>query len=124
GEITRQGEQLVDVLGRLTPEPGGSAALDRRLLDDARRQMARAFDSEHGGFGDAPKFPQPSGLERILRHWRGTANDEQPDTEALYMASLTLMRMAEGGLRDHVGGGFYRYSVDRSWTIPHFEKML
>jgi uncharacterized protein len=124
-EIRQQGEQLVDVLGRLSPAPAGDAtALDGKLLDGAREQMARAFDREYGGFGGAPKFPQASGLERLLRHWRDTASGENPDTEALYMASLTLLRMTEGGLHDHVGGGFYRYSVDRYWQIPHFEKML
>jgi uncharacterized protein YyaL (SSP411 family) len=63
-------------------------------------------------------------LERLLRHWRGSAVGDEPDTQALYMVSLTLVRMAEGGLQDHVGGGFFRYSVDRFWRIPHFEKML
>ena len=71
-----------------------------------------------------PKFPHPTTIDRLLRHWRDTANGSEPDIEALYMASLTLTRMADGGLFDHVGGGFCRYSVDRYWQIPHFEKML
>lgn len=123
-EVRAQGKRLHEVLDRLSPPAAEHARLDESLLTGARNRMGRIFDRELGGFGDAPKFPQPSGLERLLRHWRDSASLDAPDTEALYMVSLTLMRMAEGGLQDHVGGGFYRYSVDRYWRIPHFEKML
>ena len=75
-------------------------------------------------FGGAPKFPHPSTIDRLLRHWHATAGAEEPDIDALFMGTLTLTRMAEGGIYDHVGGGFCRYSVDRYWQIPHFEKML
>ena len=61
---------------------------------------------------------------RLLRDWHASAGDAAPDLQALYMATLTLTRMAEGGLFDQLGGGFYRYSVDERWEIPHFEKML
>ena len=91
---------------------------------DNRQVIAKQFDREHGGFGGAPKFPHPATIQRLLHHWRNTAHDEKPDTDALFMAALTLNRMAEGGIYDHLGGGFCRYSVDRYWTIPHFEKML
>ncbi len=124
-QVREQGVELQGILQRLTPPRNTQDALpDAALLQAARTQMARVFDAEHGGFGSAPKFPQPSGIERLLRHWAGTAHDEQPDIEALFMASLTLTRMAEGGLFDQLGGGFFRYSVDARWQIPHFEKML
>ena len=88
-------------------------------LDYGRAQFAQAFDSTHGGFGRAPKFPCPSELVFLLReHVR--IGDPQPRD----MALRTLEAMADGGMRDHVGGGFHRYSVDAAWRIPHFEKML
>jgi uncharacterized protein YyaL (SSP411 family) len=124
-EVRGQGRQMDDILAQLSRlESDGQAPLSRTALDAARREMAESFDREFGGFGGAPKFPQPSGIERLLRHWRASAHGEEPDVEALYMASLTLTRMAEGGLYDHLDGGFYRYCVDRDWQIPHFEKML
>jgi uncharacterized protein len=124
-EVREQGQRLRDVLGRLSPPAAGDASLlTGKLLGDARQQMARTFDPEFGGFGGAPKFPQPSGLERLLRHWHDSTSGDEPDRDALEMVSLTLRRMAEGGLQDHLAGGFYRYSVDRYWRIPHFEKML
>ena len=89
-----------------------------------RQQAERVFDSREGGFGGAPKFPQPQMLVRLLRDWRATADGPQPDLQALYMASLTLRRMAAGGINDQLDGGFCRYAVDATWTIPHFEKML
>lgn len=124
-EVSRQGDELASILQRIEPTPDPSAAAaDDAVLLAAREQMAGSFDREHGGFGGAPKFPQPSGLDRLLRHWAGTANGDNPDLKALYMVSLTLTRMAHGGIYDQVGGGFYRYSVDGRWEIPHFEKML
>ena len=124
-EVRGQGRQMDDILAQLSRlEPDGEAPLTHAALEAARREMAESFDREFGGFGGAPKFPHASGIERLLRHWRASAHGDEPDVEALYMASLTLTRMAEGGLCDHLGGGFYRYSVDRQWQIPHFEKML
>src|SRR5690606_3443811 len=123
-EVRAQNRRLQAVLDRLEPAPGERAPLSDAPLRVARERIAHAFDNQSGGFGDAPKFPQPSGLDYLLRYWRASALGEDPDTQALYMVSLTLVRMAEGGLQDHVGGGFFRYSVDRFWRIPHFEKML
>ena len=77
-----------------------------------------------GGFGGAPKFPNPKSIERLMRDWHATSGQSQPDLQALYMATLTLRRMGEGGINDQLGGGFSRYSVDEYWMIPHFEKML
>ena len=124
-EVRKQGRQLKDIFLQLSRvSPVGEAPLSGAPLDTARRQMAQSFDREFGGFGGAPKFPQTSALDRLLRHWRAAAHGPDPDVEALYMVTLTLTRMAEGGIYDHLGGGFCRYSVDGRWQIPHFEKML
>src|SRR5580692_142784 len=121
-ELRTQGSSLVRVLNEMLPPP---AAADQELNDAplaaARRDLAASFD---GGFGGAPKFPHPNALERLLRDWHATSASEHPDLHALYMATLTLRRMGEGGLNDQLGGGFSRYSVDQFWMIPHFEKML
>jgi uncharacterized protein YyaL (SSP411 family) len=124
-DVRQQSDRLLDVFKRLEPEPAtGEQVLSDDPLALARSTLEQTLDREYGGFGSAPKFPHPATLDRLLRHWRSTANDAEPDVEALFMAALTLARMAEGGLFDHIGGGFYRYSVDRFWQIPHFEKML
>ena len=124
-DVRRQGDALVDVFGQMLPAPAAAGApLAREPLAAGRATLQRDFDGRFGGFGDAPKFPHPASIEFLLRTWRATADDEQPDLQALYMATLTLTRMAEGGLYDQLGGGFCRYSVDPYWMIPHFEKML
>ena len=124
-QIAEQGERLVQVFAGLEPQATSrSATLDAAPLAAFRERMAKTFDADYGGFGSAPKFPHPATLGRLLRHWQQTAGDDRPDVDALYMAALTLKRMAEGGIFDHVGGGFCRYAVDRYWQIPHFEKML
>ena len=123
--VHEQGQQLKAVFESLLPEsaPPGTR-LDGTPIDAARAALERRFDRDSGGFGGPPKFPQPAAIERLLRHWARSQHGDTPDLQALYMATLTLTRMAEGGLRDHVGGGFARYSVDGAWRIPHFEKML
>jgi uncharacterized protein YyaL (SSP411 family) len=124
-QVVAQGNKLTDFLARLEPPPAEAGQLiTAEPMANLRSSLAINFDPEHGGFGGAPKFPHPTTIERLLRHWRASANDADPDVEALYMATLTLARMADGGIYDHVGGGFCRYSVDRYWQIPHFEKML
>lgn len=124
-EIRAQGAQLHETLGRLEPASmDGKLQLTAAPLANAREKIAEGIDREFGGFGSAPKFPHPGSLERLLRDWRCTAHAAEPDVEALFLVSLTLTRMAEGGIYDQIAGGFYRYSVDRYWQIPHFEKML
>jgi uncharacterized protein YyaL (SSP411 family) len=124
-EIAAQNAQLKLAFTRLEAEPAaGNITLDPSPLREARTALEQSFDGEFGGFSRAPKFPHPGSIERCLRHWYGSAGDTSPDLKALYMASLTLTRMAEGGLYDQLGGGFSRYSVDSQWMIPHFEKML
>jgi uncharacterized protein len=95
------------------------AALSTELLDRAWAGLAARFDPEDGGLRGAPKFPQPLLLELALRTWRRTG-----EPAALHAVETALRRMASGGIHDHLGGGFARYSVDSAWLVPHFEKML
>ncbi len=81
--------------------------------------MLSSFDEKNGGFGGAPKFPQPMSLEFLLRYYHRTQNEK-----ALQMVIKTCQKMAMGGIYDHIGGGFHRYAVDAIWLVPHFEKML
>jgi hypothetical protein len=115
-------ESAATMVERLSASQAGELgarvpSVDR--LTDAVRQFAAAFDRRRGGFGAAPKFPRPSELYFLLREHARTNDDN-----ALHMVSKTLRAMALGGMRDHIGGGFHRYSVDADWRVPHFEKML
>jgi uncharacterized protein len=83
------------------------------------RQLAELYDSQYGGFGSYPKFPTPHQLFFLFRHWKLTGSGQSRD-----MALKTLEKMEMGGIRDHLDGGFHRYSTDRKWLVPHFEKML
>ncbi len=94
-------------------------AMDEAFLDNAFRQMRGQYDPANGGFGSAPKFPMGHNLSFLLRYHRRTLS-----TEALDMVKETLTGMARGGIWDHLGGGFHRYSTDQKWHVPHFEKML
>jgi uncharacterized protein YyaL (SSP411 family) len=117
--------KVTQALGDLQPPPAAATLrLDGEPLRKCRAQLERSFDRESGGFGGAPKFPHAALVQRALRDWHASAHASVPDLQALYMATLTLTRMAEGGVFDQLGGGFFRYSVDREWAIPHFEKML
>lgn len=98
---------------------GGTDALNADLLDEAVRRFEQSFDKNYGGFGGAPKFPQPMNLDFLLRAYARTG-----DANALNMVTFTLQKMARGGIYDQIGGGFHRYSVDAIWLVPHFEKML
>ncbi len=107
-------EQIVRV-GRLSVQ----GELSPELLHRAESMLERDFDHEHGGLGHAPKFPRPMDISLLLRIWRRNRREE-----VLRMIRLTLDKMAAGGIYDHLGGGFARYSVDQRWLVPHFEKML
>ena len=110
--VTRELEQSAAALPR-AEVPGADA------LRAAAQRFAHSYDTVDGGFGAAPKFPRPVTLELLLRHFR-----RSNDAEALTMVEHTLDKMAAGGIYDHVGGGFHRYSTDERWLVPHFEKML
>jgi uncharacterized protein YyaL (SSP411 family) len=99
--------------------PAGTAVPEAAALLRTVGQFRQAFDARHGGFGDAPKFPRPSELLFLLREHARTGEPMARD-----MTLATLRAMALGGIRDHIGGGFHRYSVDAAWRVPHFEKML
>ena len=118
GEVQAQGERLVEHiadLSRFEPAPG---EIHEGYLREALERLQASFDPAYGGFGGAPKFPQPMVVDLLLRLAAGGSK------EAEEMAARTLDAMASGGILDQLGGGFHRYSVDRSWTVPHFEKML
>ena len=118
-------QRLIESAGKLSeflksPEATpGQADLSPDMLDNAFDQFKAAFDAVHGGFGGAPKFPQPTNLSMLLVYWHRTA-----DSKALRMVTKTLDTMANGGIYDHLGGGFHRYATDARWLVPHFEKML
>jgi uncharacterized protein YyaL (SSP411 family) len=117
--IETSAESITERLRQLGRDGGGRAVPEPGALDQGVRQFAAAFDPRRGGFGDAPKFPRPSELLFLLREHARTGS-----TDAREMVLVTLRAMALGGMRDHVGGGFHRYSVDGNWRVPHFEKML
>ena len=118
GDVSRQASAIVDAVRQSAELRPSTDPLTESMLGEAARALERQFDREWGGWGGAPKFPPASTLEFLLRmHLRG-------DEEALPMVTQTLDAMAAGGMYDLVGGGFHRYSVDREWLVPHFEKML
>jgi uncharacterized protein YyaL (SSP411 family) len=116
--VTQNVTALRDALGNLAaPHPGGAIPLDVNI--QAAERLLPEVDPVHGGIGEAPKFPQTPVLELMWRAWKRSGNAQFRDA-----VILTLTRMSQGGIYDHVGGGFARYSVDAEWLVPHFEKML
>ncbi len=132
-QALEQGAQLTSYLrDAVSPDSSGegdsdssSSSRDSKspwsadLLSAAASTLDRSFDQRHGGFGQAPKFPHPMDLRLLLRIWKRTGRPR-----LLEIVRLTLEKMAAGGIYDHLGGGFHRYSVDERWLVPHFEKML
>ena len=117
-DLLASGQKVTEILER----PAGEAAaepLGPGILETAYEILRQHFDEAHGGFGGAPKFPQPSTLMLLLSYWHRTR-----ERRALKMAEKTLAAMWSGGIHDHLGGGFHRYSTDARWLVPHFEKML
>ena len=123
-EISAQNKSLQDVLKNIYQASQAPVTLDERLIRTARDELLAAFDSQHGGFGGAPKFPQRTNIELLMHAWQSSDQTSEENQPVLHAAFFTLEKMASGGLFDHVGGGFCRYSVDAYWMIPHFEKML
>ncbi|CAN5656374.1 thioredoxin domain-containing protein [soil metagenome] len=122
-ELTEQAETLTEHLQRpLSAPPGANPVPGAEAVDAAVAGLLDAHDDERGGFGGAPKFPQPASVELLLRCAART--EDARAGEALRAATTTLDAMAAGGVYDHLGGGFARYSVDARWLAPHFEKML
>jgi uncharacterized protein YyaL (SSP411 family) len=119
-EIERQSASLLRSFANMLPSTSPTApVLSEQPFDQALAELKERFDSVNGGFGNAPKFLHPTELEFCLRRYFATG-----DAKVLKMVTLTLQKMAEGGIYDQLGGGFCRYSTDQHWSIPHFEKML
>ncbi len=116
--VLKSAERITDLLASRA-DPGPGDVLDQNILDKARDQLADIYDPQYGGFGQAPKFPRPHTLAFLLRRYH-----HNQDTRALAMVEKTLTRMRLGGIYDHIGYGFHRYSTDGQWLVPHFEKML
>jgi uncharacterized protein len=123
-QISTQNDSLRGVLANVYGSTEVPLDLDSSMLERAAKQLLEQFDKRHGGFGPAPKFPHPANLQRLMREWYHSERGKDEERDLLHPALYTLERMAAGGLFDHVGGGFCRYSVDEYWMIPHFEKML
>src|SRR5437867_8280366 len=122
-KIVEQGASIVAALRESQASGTAEAKIDTAILNAAYKQFDRSYDPKEGGFGNAPKFPRPVTLNFLTRFY---ARDPKRDSakHPLDMALFTLRKMAAGGMHDHIGGGFHRYSVDRYWHVPHFEKML
>lgn len=118
-EVVESSESLVGAIGRFTSPAFEQTELDEVMLRRAEQELLSSLDRVHGGFGGAPKFPHPMDLRVLLRTWKRFGNPA-----ALEAVVLTLEKMAAGGIYDHLGGGFHRYSTDAHWLVPHFEKML
>ncbi len=118
GEILDSAEKITSKILEFS-NAGTPAELDGSILEEAFLALHRTFDSKYGGFGDSPKFPTAHNLIFLLNYWKKTGNDK-----AIQMVEKTLTSMREGGIWDHIGMGFHRYSTDRKWILPHFEKML
>jgi len=122
-KIVEQGGQIVAALRESQSVGAGEGKIDAAVLEAAYKQLDRSYDPKEGGFGNAPKFPRPVTVNFLTRFYARDPKGDA-DKQALEMALFTLRKMAAGGMHDHIGGGFHRYSVDRYWRVPHFEKML
>ncbi len=117
-DILNEAGRVLDALKGLTEKKPGDMP-DDSVIKRAFDQLKKSYEPEFGGFNRSPKFPAPHNLMFLLRYWKRTHNEE-----ALSMVVNTLMWMKRGGVFDHIGGGFHRYSTDERWLLPHFEKML
>jgi uncharacterized protein YyaL (SSP411 family) len=118
-EVGKMEAQMKHALHQMVEIVPSQETIDEKILAKAFETFESQFDSNYGGFGRAPKFPSSMALSFLLRYWKRTGSKE-----ALRMVEVSLEKMANGGIYDHLGGGFHRYSVDERWLIPHFEKML
>ena len=118
-EIDESGNAIINHIREASQSEKSVGELNDEMLLKGAQQFKNGFDDEYGGFGEAPKFPRPPGINFLLRAYK-----RFDDNESLKMVVRTLLQMARGGVYDHLGGGFHRYSVDRFWRVPHFEKML
>jgi uncharacterized protein YyaL (SSP411 family) len=123
-KIVDQSSKIISALRESqTAQPAAAGKIDIRILETAYEQFAQSYDPQEGGFSNAPKFPRPVTLNFLSRFYARDPSSAS-GKRALEMNIFTLRKMAAGGMHDHLGGGFHRYSVDRYWHVPHFEKML
>ena len=124
-ELKEQKAQLQEAFASMDAEDAATSdAMDAAPIGDALGALLKSFDPRDGGFGRAPKFPHTAELELLLHISVSPDVEQETRDTCRHMANLSLRRMAEGGIYDHLGGGFSRYAVDNAWSIPHFEKML
>jgi uncharacterized protein YyaL (SSP411 family) len=124
-ELVKQNTELQGIFQRISEQAAPATdALDSTPIGAALGVLLNTFDPRDGGFGRAPKFPHAADLELLLQVAASPGIEQETRRTCRHMAALTLRRMAQGGINDQLGGGFCRYSVDNSWSIPHFEKML
>jgi uncharacterized protein YyaL (SSP411 family) len=117
--VTQSADQLRQIYESNLSQTRSGGRLTREMLEGVYRSLEQRYDAKNGGFGTAPKFPATMVLDFLLRHWKRTGT-----SEALEIIVNSFRKMARGGIYDQIGGGFARYSVDASWLVPHFEKML
>src|SRR5438445_2995891 len=123
-KIVDQSSKIISALRESqTAQPAAADKIDIKILETAYEQFSRSYDTQEGGFSNAPKFPRPVTLNFLSRFYARDPSSAS-GKRALEMNIFTLRKMAAGGMHDHLGGGFHRYSVDRYWHVPHFEKML
>ncbi len=122
GDVHESAESVMNAIAQAESFTGKSGSLRPHLIDRIIEAAVKLYDSEHGGFGSAPKFPHPSALDLLMQR----ASEQHGEGEVRQLTGIvtnTLQKMAEGGVYDHLAGGFHRYSVDEHWIVPHFEKM-
>ncbi|MDO8870474.1 MAG: thioredoxin domain-containing protein [Methanobacteriaceae archaeon] len=117
-EAMKSADKVVAVLKQISENVPG-ALLSEEIFDETYQSLEESFDYDYGGFGMIQKFPSPTNIFFLLRHWKRTLNPN-----SLNMAIITLNNMYYGGIHDHIGFGFHRYTIDPQWVVPHFEKML
>jgi uncharacterized protein YyaL (SSP411 family) len=117
-DVIESAESVMDALSRAEGFAGKSGSLQPQLIETMVESSVKLFDAEHGGFGSSPKFPHSSAADLLMQRYAETGNQH-----LLNIVSITLEKMAQGGVYDHLAGGFHRYSVDEHWVVPHFEKM-
>jgi len=118
-EAVKSAEQIVDALNRRPQPVAGDGGLGKQVLEQAYNDLLQVYDEQGGGFSRSPKFPTPHNILFLLRYWKQTKNQK-----AIEMVEKTITEMRKGGIYDHIGFGFHRYSTDPAWLVPHFEKML
>src|SRR5437660_806727 len=117
-DVQESADNVMTAISQAESFTGKSGSLQPHLIDRLVESAVKMFDAEHGGFGSAPKFPHPSAVDLLMQR-----HVETGDSQLLDIVTTTLKKMADGGVYDHLAGGFHRYSVDEHWVVPHFEKM-